>query len=237
MRNTLFTGLVAYFIQDQPDSTLSSFQEAMLQGLMALCKSETPQILSWYEDLESYWQEHLSHDEIEEQLEEFTTLFEVLSPEDLMTLALKCRTDIMLEDQPPLVYEVKNVYVTYTFQWEDGYQVEYNCRPLLPTQNRILFGTPFVSDLTHLFNRQVNEMLLSPGLDNLHDQSAHPFDAEKFKELLGALHTYVNLMPGTDREPYMDLVSRLTHQFGPGPALTMAEKEQPLEWLNNGGGF
>ena len=237
MRNTLFTGLVAYFIQDQPDSMLSSFQESMLQGFMALCKSETPQLLSWYEDLESYWQEHLSHEEIDEQLEDFMTLFEVLSPDDLMTLALKCRTEIMLEDQPPLVYEVKNVYVTYTFQWEDGYQVEYNCRPLMPTNAQITFGTPFVSDLTHLFERQVNEMLLSPGLDTLHDQSAHPFDAEKFKELMGALHTYVNQKPGTDREPYLDLVSRLTHQFGAGPALVLVDRKQPLEWLDNGGGF
>ena len=237
MSNTLFTGLVAYFIQDQSDSTLASFQEAMHQGLVALIESETPQILSWYEDLESYWQEHLSQEEIDDNLEDFMAMFAILSSEDLMTLAHKYRSDIMLEDQPPLVYPVKAAYVAYTFQWEDGHQVEYNCRPIIPADTHIRFGTPFLFDLVQIFDGQVSEMLLAPGLDSLHDQSAYPFDAEKFQELMGVLSTYINQKPGSARLPYDNLLRRFVHQFGTGPDVTLHTHEQPLEWLDNGGGF
>jgi len=237
LSNTLFTGLVAYFIQDQSDSTLASFQEAIHQGLMAITKSETPQVLSWYDDLESYWREHLSQDEIDEDMEEFTAMCTLLDPEDLMTLAHKYRSEIMLEDQPPLVYPVKTAYVTYTFQWEDGHQVEYNCRPIIPADTRIQFGTPFLFDLVQLFDRQASEMLLAPGLDSLHDQSAYPFDTEKFQELMGVLYTYVNQKPGSTRTPYDDLIRRITHQFGSGPAVTLHTQDHSLEWLDNGGGF
>jgi hypothetical protein len=96
----LFTGFVAFIMQELSDYSLEHFQSAMLERLTEFQESETPQLLDWYADLESYWREHLADEMIDEDLESFNVLLSAIDLEELMQLSLIIRRELSAEDLP-----------------------------------------------------------------------------------------------------------------------------------------
>lgn len=238
MIHPLFTGFVAFVMQELPDYALENFQNSMLKRLTAFQESETPQLLDWYEDLESYWREHLTDEVIDEDLEAFNVLLSAIDIEELMQLSLIIRRDLSAEDLPDLVNTVKAFSATYTLEWEDGRRLEYNCKPI-SLQEKLRFETPMLLDLALVFDRQIAETLISPGPDTLYEQAARPYDVAKYDELMNVLQNYIAQKPGGDRDPYIDVLARVMHQFGPAPKLELIveSEDDTIEWLDNGGGF
>jgi hypothetical protein len=235
--NPLFTGFVSFILQDLPDYELETFQTHMLKRLTAIRKSETPQILEWYADLESHWKVHLDDEEIEEDYTAFMALITAVEPEVLLTLATIVRRDLTAEQVPDLAYSIKTFSATYTFEWDDGHRLEYNCKPVV-LKEKLRLQTPMLMDLAVVFDRQISEVIISPGLDALYDQSARPYETAKYDELMNVLQQHIAQKSGSARDPYIDILARIMHQFGPAPKLELVSDEaSEVEWLNHGGGF
>jgi hypothetical protein len=61
----------------------------------------------------------------------------------------------------------------------------------------------------------------------------------KYDELMNVLQNHIAQKPGGERDPYIDVLARIMHQFGPAPKLEviLSSEDDTIEWLDNGGGF
>lgn len=235
MSNPLFTGLVAYVIREAEDQEFATFQTDMRARLEELNEADDLEAVSWYEDLLEHWLEHLEEDTVEESLDGFQDMIDNISTLQLTLMACDLRNEILIESLPDMTYKLVAFHALYSFRWEDGLQVEYSCRPVIRSAN-MAFNHELVGNLNDVFRQQLVELLISPGLDALHDQAAKLFSSEKFAELLGILQDYVNNKPANEREPYEHIIFRIKQQLSPGPVMR-EEKDIEVEWLSNGGGF
>jgi hypothetical protein len=232
--NPLFTGLVAYVIRNLDDQAVSTFQEAMEKALEDLNEAEEIEELDWFDDLLEHWLEHLDEEEVETNRDSFEVMVSTISPSQLVLLAVDLRNEILLESLPDMTYDLASFHAIYSFRWRDGLQIEYSCRPVI--RNNLPISNHLTGSLNDIFRQQLVEMLISPGLDALHDQAAKPFDMKKFDELVNVLTDYANSQPAAEREQLEHIIFRIKQQLGSGPVVK-EKKEVDLEWLGNGGGF
>jgi hypothetical protein len=232
--NPLFTGLVAYVIRDLDDQTIATFQEVMEDILQDLNEAERIEEVDWFEDLFEHWLEHLDEEDVESNRDSFEVMVSTISPSQLVLLAVDLRNEILLESLPDMTYDLSSFHAVYFFRWRDGLQIEYSCRPVI--RNNLPISNHLTGSLNDIFKQQLVEMLISPGLDALHDQAAKPFDLKKFDELVNVLTDYANSQPGAEREQFENIIFRIKQQLGSGPVVNN-RKEVDLEWLGNGGGF
>lgn len=235
MHHPMLVGLVAYALNTSESIGLGHFQPRMLEVLKDLKIADNFEDLPWYNAVFETWQEKIPGDVFPDMLTEFTQLIDQTTPEQLIQACVAIRTELLVENAQPLNYPIKNVYGTFTVQWEDGLQVEYNCRPFNIKGGAI--GIPLIARLSHMFADQFIEASVQPGLDTFHDQVAKPFDQEKFQDLMKILEAHINGLDASEREPYQHIVARFHHQFGPGPQVQMPQEGKPLEFIDDGGGF
>lgn len=235
MVNPLFTGLVAYVIREMDGYAIEPFKDDMQKALEELHEADELNELDWFDDLQEHWLEHMDEDDVEENLEGFKNMVSSISPDQLLLVAIDLRNEIMLESLPEMTYKLESFRALYFFKWQDGLQIEYSCRPII-RNGKLAHTNHFIGNLNDVFRQQLVEMLISPGLDAMHDQVAKMFDLGKLNELLGVLYEYINKKPADEREPYEQIVGRIKQCFGPGPRVQL-KREENLEWLDNGGGF
>ena len=235
MGNPLFTGLIAYVVREMEGYAIEPFKEKMQETLEDLYGVEDLEDLDWFDDLQEHWLEHMDEDEVDENLEGFKHMVSSISPDQLLVVAVDLRNEIMLESLPDRIYKLESFRALYFFKWQDGLQIEYSCRPIIRNAN-FEHTNHFIGSLNDIFRQQLVEMLISPGLDAMHDQVARPFELAKFNELLSVMYDYINKKPANEREPFEQVIGRIKQCFGPGPRVQM-KRDDDLEWLDNGGGF
>jgi hypothetical protein len=235
MQNPLYAGLVAYALATSQTSHVGHFQPRLLELVKDLKMTEDWDELSWYARVYQSWSNQVEPTALIDLLVEFRQLLRRIEIEQLIAFGLAIRQELIVAQAPSLQYRVKTVFATYTVQWEDGLQVEYNCRPFGLESGRV--DLPFLQHLLAMFGDQFLEAAVTePGLDAYHDQVAKPFDPEKFQELLKVMEAHVNAMAAAEREAYQHILIRVRHQFGPGPQVKLP-REQPLEFIPGDGGF
>ena len=235
MHNPLLVGLVAYALRTSQSVHQSHFQPHFLELVKDLRMSENWDELPWYADLHQDWVDRIETEAFLELLSDFKAMFGEILPEQLIPPGQEIRLRILVDNAKPISYKITSVYGTFTVQWEDGTQIEYNCRPL--GAEKVVFNTQMIAKLSHLFADQFVEASVQPGLDTFHDQVAKPFDPEKFSDLMKILQDHIQGLDAADREDYMHIFIRLNHQFGPGPDMQMQGEDPPLEFIEGGGGF
>lgn len=231
----MLIGLVSYALKTSESIGLGHFQPRMLSLLKDMKMASDFEDLPWYSEVYEAWNEQISRDVFPDLLTEFTEIIDQIQPEQLLPVCADIRTQLLVDNAQPLNYELSNCYATFTVQWKDGLQVEYNCRPFNIRGSQL--GLPMLARLSHLFADQFIEAAVQPGLDTFHDQVAKPFDSEKFQELMKVLEAHINGMDASEREPYQAILVRLHHQFGPGPNVQMQQEQKPLEFVDGKGGF
>lgn len=235
MHNPLLVGLVAYALRTSQSIHQSHFQPHFLELTKDLKMSDDWEQLPWYPQLYQDWAERLEGESLLDLLMDFKAMFEEIQPEQLIPAGQEIRIRLLVDNSGPISYKIKSVHGTFTVQWQDGTQIEYNCRPL--GIENVDFSLPMVTKLAHLFADQFVEASVQPGLDTFHDQVAKPFDPEKFKELMQVLQDHIMAKEAAERDDYMHVYIRLNHQFGPGPNMKMRGEEHPLEFIEGSGGF
>lgn len=235
MINPLFSGFVAFVIRNADNQQVSTFQSNIRESLEELEMAEEVESVEWYDELHEYWLTVLDEDTVEEYLQDFVTLVRTAGAYQLMLIATNMRNEIVLESQPDLTYRLAEFKALYTFQWEDGLQIAYSCNPTMRSSGAT-FDPELINTLTGIFNQQLTETLISPGLDALHDQIAKPFDQNSFRELLGLMENHANKKPAAEREAFENIIFRIKQAFSFN-TIVCPDKEVKVEWLSNGGGF
>jgi len=234
--NPLFAGLVSFVVRNHvKDKEFSTFQSELRERLEELHLADSAEDIAWYDELEEYWLTVLEPDAIDEYIDDFLNMVHTVDPYHLMTIATKLRNDILLESLPELTYRLVSFRALYSFRWEDGLQVDYSCRPTIRSPNMV-FTPELIDTLTGIFNQQLVETLLVPGLDALHDQVGKPFKQKNLDELVGVMEAYVNNKPASERDAYGQIIFRIKQQLSNEPEMK-EEKEVDIEWMENGGGF
>ena len=232
MNNLIYVALVAFALKTARSTDQVNFEKRCLELFEEVREAGMEWAeLPWYDE----FLDTISADAplLSEMFEDFYENFEKHNIQDLLYDANEIRHEMLIEAAPPFKSDVSKFMCTYTIEWTDGTTVDYICRP---------FGTPGVLNLdllnrlSNLFTGQFLESILHPGMDVFHDQSARPFNQDKFEELLGVLHEYVGKIDNSDRKPYSDVVKRLEHRFKLDPEIKPPPDED-LIILQNGGGF
>jgi hypothetical protein len=249
VQNLLFVLLVSFAVRTSSSLKLNDFRSRLTLLLNGL-KRLSLQSEEYDEDLASaalklpWWDEFLDfikekmpdkHEELVERFSDFTEVVDTNEIEDLLTDGEIIRTEVLLENQESPTYSVKEVQATYIVRWADGQQAEYTCKPYKSSDAP--FGIQQLLDLVSMYHDQFYEVMLNPGLDTLHDQAAKPFDSSKFDELFRVLAKYVADMPGSDRGPYEDILSRIRHHFGEMQETLRPVRRPNLKFLKSSGGF
>jgi len=233
----MLVGIVSYAIRTSNGVGLEHFQPRLATLLKEL--KEAPQIedLPWYDDVYEIWTRGIPQEMVVDLTNEFRGILEQATVEQLVPMCQSIRIKLLVENARPYQHEIDNCFATYTIKWKDGRQVEYTCRAM--NIRGATFEAPLLSQLTQMYGNQFTEACVYPGLDTYHDQVAKPFDEDKFQELVTVLNTHINNMPAAEREAYEHIVTRLTHQFGPGPNINPqpADDGPPLKFTQGGGGF
>jgi hypothetical protein len=235
MHNPLLVGLVAFALRTSDSISLTHFNPRLLHLLKDLVITDDWDQLPWYAELHNDWMNRIPAEVFTDLIVEFKETMSRIDPEHLLPIGAMIRMDLLVDNAPAIGYPIKTMYSTFTVQWEDGLQIEYNCRPF--NLNGPSLNIPLLAKLSHLFADQFAEACIQPGLDTFHDQVAKPFEQEKFQELLQVLDAHVNAKNATDREAYKHILIRLQHQFGSGPEVQMPSESQPLEFIEGEGGF
>lgn len=243
MVNPLFEGFVAYVLltcnRNCKEPSLVNFSNTFTAICNELRGQELIETAECYDSLLEYLHEYCSEEDIDKHGSHFIDIVREHAPENLMHTAVNIRSQLLMNALPPLSYRVSSIAATFTIYWSDGRQVEYNCRPSnLP--NNTSMTVPFVDQIARVYAVQFCETLLHPGLDSFHDQVATSFDSDKFIELVKMMHMHMNSKPASEREPYLNLIKRVTHQFMStldNIKIMDDEGVKPLERLSGSGGF
>lgn len=243
MINPLFEGFVAYVLlaskRKSEEPSLADFAVTFTELCSELRDHELIETAECYVSLLEYLHEHFSEKDINEQESHFIAIIKEHDTDSLMPAAVGIRNQLLMNALPPLSYRVNSIAATFTVYWGDGRQVEYTCRPSsLP--NNTSMTVSFVDKLVKVYTAQFCETLLHPGLDSFHDQVATSFNSDKFLELVKVMHVHMNSKPASEREPYMNLIKRITHQFMSNldNIKIMDDADvKPLERLSGSGGF
>lgn len=214
--NPLFRVLVAYAMQAMPELDTNGFATFVGTLLKASKEQAAEDWLSaeepdWWEEFQAYQAEELGEEGIEAAADSYKDVLRNNSVEALIPMALHARSELQLERAPKPAYRLRSIHATFHMAWEDGLRAEYTCRPF--GVDRLDMTVPMVTRLSQVFADQFGEALLSPGLDAFHDQTATPFDNSKCDELIQGMTDYISAMPADRREPYLQVVSRIKHQF------------------------
>jgi len=229
-RNTLTT----YFdsikrLAFHSDDTEASFD--WVDDFEELLKRELP----WWKSFDVYIKEKMpkKYDELIASIEDFVEVIVENETDFLVSDGEELRAEVLLENRGNLTYSIKEIMATYTVRWVDGMQTEYTCRPYMSSDAPLGLSQSF--DLLNMYADQVQETLLNPGLDTLHDQVARPFDIEKFNELFRVMAKYVADLPAEQRAPYEDILARIRHQYAEPEIQRKTDSKFPLKFLKFGG--
>ena len=235
MHNPMLVAVVAHALKTCGGRSSQQFQSHILSLLKALKAANSLEDVEWYDSVYADLSSKVPGELLPDIIIDFCEILGQIQAEQLIPACNNIRIELWIENCQPLHYTIKSVYATFTVQWVDGLQVEYNCRPfnIKPSQLEI----PGIAHLSHLFADQFIEASVQPGLDTFHDQVAKPFDLEKFEELTQVMQKWVNEKPAAEREDYQHILVRLCHQFGPGPEIKLLADNKPLEFIEDGGGF
>jgi len=234
MQNPLFTGLVVYALNSAESSAVEHFQPRLLHLLKDLKITSDWEELPWYEGAMKSWSQ-IPPEVFIDLLSGFREAMVQADLNQLLALGTAVRLELMVSNAQPTEHKVVNVFATYTVQWEDGRQVEYNCRPHNIAVERI--EVPILAKLSRMFSEHfIEAMCERPGLDSYYANVAKPFDEDAFLELMQFLTDHVEKMPEEQQADYQNIIVRMTHQFGPAPDLSPTETK-PIEPIEGGGGF
>lgn len=236
MISQLFVGFIAYTIERLGDYEVSAFQQEV-KDLVDELQEVEPALISWYADLKEYWAAQIEDDEVEEGEEKFLEFIKSLDSEKLIELATDIRNDLMLEDVANLTYDVASFTGIFVVKWNDGMQVEIKCNPVFSeeSQNNFEFDAIKIDEVLSAFKQQIVELMIQPGFDSMHDQSATPFPKEKYRELYSILVQYVDSKDSSERGDYEYILKRFRHFFEEDDIPDDGGND--LKWLDNGGGF
>jgi hypothetical protein len=235
MQNPLFTGLVSYALNSAESSASEHFQPRLLHLLKDLKMAEDWEELPWYPTIKQSWSQ-VPSEVFVDLLADFKHVMGQAELNQLMSFGAAIRIELIITNSPPLAYKVVNIFATYTVQWADGQQVEYNCRPYGLEAGGIDIAQ--AAKLSRMFSERFIEAAAErPGLDAYYTEVAKPFNQEAFLELMHHLHGHIEKMPIEQQEDYQHVLTRLNHQFGPPPELQSPGGDTPLEPTNGGGGF
>ena len=236
MISQLFVGFIAYTIERLGDYEVSAFQQEV-KDLVDELQEVEPALISWYADLKEYWAAQIEDDEVEEGEEKFLEFIKSLDSEKLIELATDIRNDLMLEDVANLTYDVASFTGIFVIKWKDGMQVEIKCNPVFSeeSQNNFEFDAIKIDEVLSAFKQQIVELMIQPGFDSMHDQSATPFLKEKYRELYSMLVQYVDSKDSSERGDYEYILKRFRHFFEEDDIPDDGGND--LKWLDNGGGF
>jgi hypothetical protein len=237
MITQLFVGFIAYTIEQLGDSDVNSFQDE-LESLINELQDTEPALISWYSDLKDYWLEQVSEEDVEEGEESFLEFVKSMDIEKIVELATDIRNELMLDDVPNLTYGIDHLSAIFLIKWKDGMQIEIKCDPSFPEEAKkeFEFDASKLDELLSAFKQQIVELIIKPGFDSLHDQTATVFPLDKYRELYAVLSEYVNSKNSVDRADYDLVLKRFRHFFDDDIA-KLWESTERLKWLDNGGGF
>jgi len=235
MQNPLFTGLVAYALNSSQSSASEHFQPRLLHLLKDLKMSNEWEELPWYPQVLENWGQ-IPPEVFIDLLADFRNVMAQAELDQLMSFGAAIRVELIVTNAPPLKYKIENIFATYTVQWVDGMQVEYNCRPYGLTEGSV--EIPTVAKLSRLFSeRFIDAAAERPGLDAYYEGVARPFSEDAFLEMMEVMREYVEKMPVEQQEDYQHVMTRMHHQFAPPPELQSPGGDTPLEPTDGGGGF
>lgn len=237
MISQLFVGFIAYAIEQLGDYELHVFQ-AEMNSLIAELKEKESSLISWYSDLKEYWLSQIDEDEVEEGEEKFLDFVKSLDSEKLIELSVDIRNDLMLEDVSNLTYGVDSFTGIFIVKWTDGMQLEIKCNPILSDEAKkeLEFDSGKIDEVLTAFKQQIVELIIHPGFDSMHDQSATPFPKDKYSELYSLLVQHVESKDSSERGDYEYILKRFRHFFEDDD-IDFDNDDNDLKWLNNGGGF
>lgn len=235
MQNPLFAGLTAYALSSAKSSASEHFQPRLLHLLKDLKMSRDWEDLPWYSEMKEECGQIPAASFVDLQAD-FSDRLARADLNQLLAFGAALRIELLVASAPATKHKLVNVFATYVMQWEDGKQVEYNCRPYNLPADRI--EVPTLARIARMFTERFIETACErPGLDAYYEHVAAPFNQDAFLELMNVLSRYVGAIPAEQQGIYESIVVRLLHQFGPAPEAA-AEAEGPsIEPTGGGGGF
>ncbi len=218
--NPLFIAFVTELLLVEPRN-LDAFRDLARVRLGQWQGTDEPQWgeLEWYSAVDRRWSDSDSNLgqyiddrwEIEDLKYDLEDYLRNTPLEEMVKDILGMRYDLMIESRPYLGHKLKSLAVVYQFCWEDGRMIEYASKPSLAQPET---DVGLISSMLETCMERIGEVLISPGLDQLHNQASKEYDSAKMEELLNVMHDYVADMPYAERRGYLKEVARLENYYG-----------------------